>query len=784
MNWIIIKNDFKRNKVIHAGLLLFIIFSASLAVLSVMVASQTLTGISDLYRIAQPPHFLQMHKGELDQSAIDTFMTSQDNVIDWQTVTMLNVYGDHLTIVGTGDTTTLSDLRLDIGLVRQNETRDLLLDAAHEKVVLGEGEVGIPVLLREMYGMEIGDRLVFFNGDVMKELVIATFVLDSQMNSPMTSSTRILLSDHDFEALSTHISEHEYLIEAYLNDPKEASGLKTAYENAGLPQNGPTITYAMIFILSALTDLVTVFVLLLVSLLLIMVAFICIRFTILATLEEEIVEIGIMKAIGLSFKDQRNLYLHKYRLLAAAGILSGYGLALLASGFFTRHISTTFGKNTLAVSAIALSLATAWLLYLLIILYAKRILKRIRRLTVVEALVSGKGFGKEKQFEKQGLYRSRKLSVNWLLALREVYHHFKDWSVLFAVVMVTVLMMLIPTHLMNTFESPVFITYMGSSLKDILIEVESGEHLATGYAKVRNVLDGDPAIASYDAFRRVRVQTIDGDHQPFNIDIDVGLHAGSGLQYLTGQQPEAAHEIALSYLNASEMKKAPGDTVIIFLHGESREFIVSGVYQDVTSGGFTAKSADVFPELASTKYAFSVSLKDGVHAESKADEWSAIIGTGVEVDPMDQFINQTLGGVVSQLRLMVLAIILMSACLVMLLTALFMKLRMAKDIWEVAIFKAVGFSEKDIQKQYLIKTGGVALMGIVTGILLTRALGSRIINGALSFAGIGIKQVELIADPLVTYLICPLLLLALVLVVTGISTGAAKRHSIISMMSQ
>ncbi|SMP63373.1 ABC transporter permease [Anoxynatronum buryatiense] len=784
MNWIIIKNDFKRNKVIHAGLLLFIIFSASLAVLSVMVATQTLTGISNLYRIAQPPHFLQMHKGELDQGAIDAFMAGQENVIDWQTVTMLNVYGDHLTIAGTREAFTLADLRLDIGLVRQNETRDLLLDAAHEKVVLGEGEVGIPVLLREMYGIEIGDRLMLSNGDVMQELVIVTFVLDSQMNSPMTSSTRILLSDHDFETLSMGVSEHEYLIEAYLNDPKEASGLKTAYENAGLPQNGPTITYAMIFVLSALTDLVTVFVMLLVSLLLIMVAFICIRFTILATLEEEIVEIGIMKAIGLSFKDQRNLYLHKYRLLAVAGVLAGYGFAFSISGFFTRHISTTFGKTTLSVSVITLSLATACLLYLLIVLYAKKILKRIRRLTVVEALVSGKGFGKEKRFEKQGLHRSRKLSVNWLLALREVYHHFRDWTILFAVVMTAVLMMLIPTHLMNTFESPAFITYMGSSLKDILIEVESGEHLETGYTKVREVLDGDPAIASYDAFRRVRVQTIDGDHQPFNIDIDVGPHAGSGLQYLTGQQPETAYEIALSYLNANEMRKAPGDTVIIFLHGEAREFIVSGVYQDVTSGGFTAKSTDVFPELASTKYAFSVSLKDGVHPESKADEWSAIIGTGVKVDPMDQYISQTLGGVVSQLRLMVIAIAIMSICLVMLLTALFMKLRLAKDVWEIAIFKAVGFSEKDIQKQYLIKMGGVALLGIVTGIMLTHVLGSRIINGALRVAGIGIRQVELIANPLVTYLMCPLLLLALVLVVTGISAGSAKRHSIISMMTQ
>lgn len=67
MNWLIIKNDFKRNKVINIALLLFMMFSACLAVVSVIVGVQTFTSISELYKTAQPPHFLQMHKGEINQ---------------------------------------------------------------------------------------------------------------------------------------------------------------------------------------------------------------------------------------------------------------------------------------------------------------------------------------------------------------------------------------------------------------------------------------------------------------------------------------------------------------------------------------------------------------------------------------------------------------------------------------------------------------------------------------------------------------------------------------------
>lgn len=61
-----VKNDFIRNKIINLALFLFMMFSASLAVLSVLTGVQTFISISELYKAAQPPHFLQMHKGEID----------------------------------------------------------------------------------------------------------------------------------------------------------------------------------------------------------------------------------------------------------------------------------------------------------------------------------------------------------------------------------------------------------------------------------------------------------------------------------------------------------------------------------------------------------------------------------------------------------------------------------------------------------------------------------------------------------------------------------------------
>ncbi|QGU95559.1 FtsX-like permease family protein [Clostridium bovifaecis] len=784
MNWLIVKSDFRRNKIINLALFLFIMLSASLAVLSVVMALQTFASISELYKTAQPPHFIQMHKGKINQEEIDKFMSTYQGITYKQTITMIDVYGESLTVEGKGHTYNLSDCLLDIGLVKQNETKDLFLNSKHEKVTINKGEMGIPVLLKEMYGMEIGDHVILTSNGARSEFIIKEFILDSAMNSTVASSTRILLSNKDFEELEGQVGENEYLIEAYFENPKEAADFQTAYENAGLPQDGQAVTYTIIFMLSALTDIVTVFVLLLVSILLIIVSFICVKFTIMAALEEEIGEIGTMKAIGLKFTHIRDFYLDKYRVLALAGVISGYILALLISGLFTKHISTTFGNMKMSPLAFVLSISASGLVFFLTDYYCKKILKKIKKVTVVDALVSGKGVDKNKGYIKDGLYKSKKLSVNWLMAIYEVFYTFKNWIIMFAVVLIAVSMIMIPVNLLNTFEAPEFITYMGSSLEDILIEVENGENLENSYAKVKQVLEKDADIKNYYEYRKVRVKTTNKDKKPMNLYIDCGGNAGNELQYISGKAPEGRNEVAISYLNASEMGKTVGDTIALLFDNKDQKFVVSGVYQDVTSGGKTAKSKYNFPELNANKYSFSINLNDNREAVKKSGEWYKILGAGITVDPMEKFIDQTLGGVAKQLKTIVFAIVTIGLSLTMLITVLFLKLRLAKDLSEIAVLKAIGFSEQDIKKQYMIKIGFVSAAGILSGIILTDVLGEEIVAAALSIAGIGLKKVELISNAVIEYIICPLLLMLLILLVTWIVVRTVKKYNIISTINE
>ena len=282
----LLKNDFKKNPGKQMILLLFMSLSVTLAVSVFLMLVQLFTSISSMYETAKPPHFLQMHKGEICQEDIDAFNKSYPGMEYWQTVPMIDVYGDALTVQKKEDQTafTLEDCRLDISLVKQNEQYDVLLDKERNVLHVEKGEIGVPVILLDQYSISIGDEIYLQWGDTEKRFVVTEYVYDGQMNSTLCSSTRFLISEEDFQELFGNVGETEYLIEAYFENSSMATDYQTAYEESekDLPKDGQAITYTLIFLLSALTDIMMAMVFFLIGILLIVVAMICLRYTILA----------------------------------------------------------------------------------------------------------------------------------------------------------------------------------------------------------------------------------------------------------------------------------------------------------------------------------------------------------------------------------------------------------------------------------------------------------------------------------------------------------------------
>ncbi len=103
--------------------------------------------------------------------------------------------------------------------------------------------------------------------------------------------------------------------------------------------------------MNGLSDGLMIVVILLISALVVAIAFLCIRFTLLAKIEEDYREIGVMKAIGLRVADIKHIYLAKYAAIAAAGSLLGFGLSFAFRGLLLENIRLYMGESENAALA-------------------------------------------------------------------------------------------------------------------------------------------------------------------------------------------------------------------------------------------------------------------------------------------------------------------------------------------------------------------------------------------------------------------------------------------------
>ncbi|MCH5270956.1 MAG: ABC transporter permease [Lachnospiraceae bacterium] len=660
---------------------------------------------------------------------------------------MIDLYGEDITVSGEDKYDTLSDCRLDISFVKQNNGYDVLLDEKRMPLHLMAGEIGVPMIILDQYDISLGDKIIISADGTRKQFTVAAYVYDGMMNSTTCSSTRFLISDADFDLLLGNIGETEYLIETYFTDSSLASAYQTAYEESdkNLPKNGQAITYTIIFLLSALTDILTAFVFVLTGIMLIIVVIICLRYVILAELEDDVVEIGTMKSIGIPDKGIENLYLAKIRILMSMAGIVGFILALLLLPVFTGHISRFFGEQPLDVRFLLLAAVAVVLIYCIILLFAKKVLKQIKTKTIVDLLVLNDGFSKKVKI-KSGLHKSGKLSVNALIGLQEVR---RGYGIVFTLMLIITILVMVPIRSLQTMQAQDFVTYMGSPICDLLIEVTQGESLEERNAELSKLLSEEAemgCIQNIDVLRRVRLQAFGSMGEPVGVHIDTGLSAGKGIVYLSGSKPSDEKHIALSYLLADELGKEIGDMLDITAGNQTYSFEICGIYQDVTSGGRTAKTLYDFPGEASEKYTYQLELSaDGtsasdISADEFADNLKSKLGSGYSIKSMDGFLDQTLGGVTAGLGQAVYLVIVISFVITIFIVLLFMELRLARTMRALAEKIAIGIPIKAIciQELYpMLFTGGA---GVILGITLTELIGEKLVSALFSLLGLGITS--------------------------------------------
>ncbi|MEH7304175.1 ABC transporter permease [Neobacillus drentensis] len=758
----IVKNDFLRKKIITVTVFIFITLAVLLGASATNIIANLIQSMSELQESAVPADITQMHSGEYDQAEIDKCTEEQqENIAMQETMVLLSFEGSNIHF---GNNETMAGTVQDISFVVQNKKFDFILDLENEKLDVKEGEVAVPIYFMEEYDLKIGDAITVEYEGYQKEFVISDYARDYEMNSSLTSSKRFVINQADYEEmLENQVGELEYLIEFKLKENGDSQGLQTAYKEADLPANGPTVGGTIFLIFNAMSDVAVALVIILISILLIMIAAFCIRLTFLATIDEDLREIGVMKAIGVSKKDIKKVYLSKYRVMSVAAGIIGYLLSFVVTYLFNVNMRLYLSSDLSGNLKYVLSLIAPLFVYVMIVMDGKRVLKRIDKISAVEALRSDiMERGKNRKYSFS-LLKNKFFSTNIYMGLRDVWKRSKLYGLLLIIFVVCTFIVILPLNMYNTMNSPEFSTYIGIGKSDMRIDLRKTDTITEDINKLQEELLNDLDIEKYAAYitSSYQVKNVEGSWDYMNIE--TGDFSVFPLNYLEGRSPEGEGEISLSYANASEdgLNKEVGDEVVVKNDGIEKTLEVSGIYQDITNGGKTAK-ADTglgVNEDAVLWYIVSMDVAPGVDINEKMDHYRNAYDSA-QVNDIEEYTQQTLGNIIDQMSTIVIGGIVIAVIIVVLITALFLKMLLSKDKSQIAIMRSVGLTSKNVKHQYMAGTLMVLILGIILGVLASDYLGEFLVSMAMSY--MGAARIEFVHIAWQTWLLCPLVLIGVV----------------------
>ncbi len=722
----LILNDFSANKLVTISICIFMTISAMMFGLTILLFGNLSGSIDRLMKEARTPDFLQMHTGEIDPEIIASFADQQSTVESMQICRFLNLQNSQISISGQS----LINNMQDNGLSCQSQSFDFLIDSENRIIEAKPGEVYIPVCYKGEYGVRIGDVMRIGS----YKLKVAGFLRDSQMNSMMASSKRFLVNQEDYDNVSPFGSE-EYLIEFKLFKGSDINAFATAYGDADLPDNGPTITYPLIKMMNALSDGMMILIIFLVSLVVLFISVLCIRYLILTRLEKDKYEIGMLKAIGISKKDIRGLYFSKYLLLSVIGCFTGVLLAMLSARPLGIQMHELYGDPENTDMIYALMVLGAVTAAGIILLSVSRILGSLEKKTAVDVLYGRGTLGKSKNLF---------LPIGIITAA-------------------AVFMILVPLNMADTIKNPGFASYMGIGDSQIRIDIRQTENIEAVKKAVIEEIEQDERVSDHTLMQTGSFKSVLPDGNTYNLLIENGEHSKFPVQYIEGRYPEKDGEIALSMLNAGEMNVSLGDTILVYRdsgekNSASVRCSICGIYSDITNGGKTAKACFEDPD-EEQKLMWSIiylSLKDGKSVGEWVSEYQrkySSADNGIKVTEISGYLEGIYGQTIRNISNASVVSVIISCLTLFTVTLLLIRFVIWKERNDISLKKALGFTSTDVQKDYLKRSVPYILSGILLGLFAGIVPGQSLAGMILGF--LGAYGFQFIVNPMKTFVLAP-----------------------------
>ena len=765
----ILKKDLKRKRVMNVILLVFIILASMFMSSGVSNIITVTTALDSYFEMADVPDYFAFSENKSSDQDICGTLENASAIDEFRIEEFVSMSQSNITRVGEP----LNASNLSQKLVLQSDRSlgiNYFLDDESILKSVPKGEIYATRFIEKSMGLKAGDKITVEIEGVSREFTFAGSFRDAVCGTELIGIKRFIMNGEEFdEYMSDETMKNMYggkfLYIHTANLDKTLSQIADISDSFTFASGTDTLGQAYIF------NMIIMGLILAVSLILIIISFAVLRFTIAFTLSEEFHEIGVMKAIGIRNIKIRGLYLTKYAAIsvvgAALGLILSYPFGKMLINYSSESIIIESSNNIFVHAACALLVAAV------ILLFCLGCTGRVGKMSPIDAVRNGQTGERFRKKSVLSLGRSR-LGTTAFLAANDIVSSPKRYAVIIFTFFLCMSLLIILSNATASLKSGKLVKYFG--MADCHIVTDIGDEAmkfmtGDGHEKVKKYLEdmeqtlaengmSAECMTEYYIFSMIR-------HSEYENKAAILQGTGTTMdmyEYLEGTPPQNSGEIAVTTLLAKKLDADIGDTVTMsYPTGETAEFIITALYQSMVNQGISVRAytdCDINYLAASGSPGTQIKFTDDPDDEEvlrRMEKIKELYPEFSSVKTAGETVNDTtgVGDAIDAVKKMSAILMVILAALI---TVLMARSFIAKEQAEIALMKAIGIRNTKIYGQYTLRffitAAAAVLIAELLGMPLTKLCFDPI------FRSMGLEMgVEYMRNPVEIYAVFPVIVL-------------------------
>ena len=622
---------------------------------------------------------------------------------------------------------------------------------------LGDDGIYIPYFIMLGGNYEIGDEFKLLLSGTTFSFTIAGAVEEMMFGAQFNTLHRFYVSDAKFETIQSELPETKItLLSARLTNSEEDIYYQAEY-NKEVSTDGLYLDLSISIAKQARTMIPTIAAIVVTAfaIILLVISMIVIRFRIINSIEESMVNIGALKAIGYKSSQIILSIMLQFVSITFIGAIIGVIVAQIAIPIVMGGLE----PMTALVWTASFNFAAA-LTSIIVVLSAVALISflsagKVKNLHPLEALSGGGKSGKI----KKNTFRldNHNAPLGLLLALKQVTQKKKQTIaiciIVAALTMASVAGIAVSYNMSGGRDH--FARALFGEMPDISFMLRAGENGDV----FKDKMLADTSVRKSFGYETSVTLLVDDTSILTTIVEDCELLEGSML--IEGRYPFDDSEIALGPSILKVLDKEPGDTVVVKSGDTEEEFTISGMVQFMQSNGFNGMVIGsglrrVQPSFEFLSY--NVYVEDGTNVkefiDSVRESEGEVFDIIMDMDEQLQSTMSTMGGIFSAVAFGVTAV---TAIVIVFVLYVVIKTTILRRKRELGISKAVGYTTWQLMNQISLSLIPAIMLGVLVG-AFAGYFGLNPMMGAL-MGGMGIVKVALPVPMDQTIMVCVALII-------------------------